>query len=152
MNEDIKDMTQARRLITQLRAVLQAQQSEHLSTHRKLAAETLRADQGWQRYEEANADRNQLRMNKTQQQCNYPICQSEAEQQRVAAQVHGELYSGITDDAKDAARYRWLRHGDNDELVIQHGPVEPDYHWLPRNERLDSMIDEAMAKESNAKP
>jgi hypothetical protein len=29
--------------------------------HRRLAAETLRADQGWQRYEAANADRNTLR-------------------------------------------------------------------------------------------
>lgn len=44
----------------------------------------------------------------------------------------------------DAERYRWLRHGDNDELVIQHGPVAPDYHWLPRKERLDVMIDQAM--------
>lgn len=32
-----------------------------LDLHRKLAAETLRADQGWQRYESANADRNVLR-------------------------------------------------------------------------------------------
>lgn len=29
--------------------------------HRQLAAEKLRADQGWQRYESANADRNSLR-------------------------------------------------------------------------------------------
>lgn len=34
---------------------------EILTLHRKLAAETLRADQGWQRYESANADRNALR-------------------------------------------------------------------------------------------
>lgn len=34
---------------------------EVLALHRKLAAETLRADQGWQRYEEANQDRNSLR-------------------------------------------------------------------------------------------
>lgn len=47
-------------------------------------------------------------------------------------------------DAEDAARYRWLRQGDNDELVIQHGPVAHDYHWLPRLERLDAMIDAAM--------
>ena len=45
---------------------------------------------------------------------------------------------------KDAERYQWLRHGDNDEKVIQHGPVAKDYHWLPRNERLDEMIDNAM--------
>lgn len=45
----------------ELVALLKRQEAEHLATHRKLAAETLRADQGWQRYEEANADRNALR-------------------------------------------------------------------------------------------
>lgn len=44
----------------------------------------------------------------------------------------------------DQARYQWLRYGNNDELVIQHGPVAKDYHWLPRNERLDAAIDAAM--------
>jgi hypothetical protein len=34
---------------------------EILSLHRQLAAERLRADQGWERYESANADRNALR-------------------------------------------------------------------------------------------
>ncbi|UBM12818.1 hypothetical protein [Cupriavidus metallidurans] len=48
--------------------------------------------------------------------------------------------------ARYAERYRWLREGDNDELVIQHGPVAPDYHWLPRLERLDTMIDAAMSR------
>lgn len=38
-----------------------AKDEEVLALHRKLAAETLRADQGWQRYEEANRDRNSLR-------------------------------------------------------------------------------------------
>lgn len=37
---------------------------EILSLHRQLAAEKLRADQGWQRYESANADRNALRAEK----------------------------------------------------------------------------------------
>lgn len=32
-----------------------------ITLHRSLAAETLRANQGWQRYESANADRNNLR-------------------------------------------------------------------------------------------
>ncbi|GGX99018.1 hypothetical protein GJV26_15925 [Massilia dura] len=35
--------------------------AEVLELHRRLAAEKLRADQGWQRYEAANADRNSLR-------------------------------------------------------------------------------------------
>jgi hypothetical protein len=35
--------------------------AENARLHRQLAAETLRADQGWQRYESANADRNALR-------------------------------------------------------------------------------------------
>lgn len=47
--------------VLELIALVERQEAEHLATHRKLAAETLRADQGWQRYEEANADRNQLR-------------------------------------------------------------------------------------------
>ena len=48
------------------------------------------------------------------------------------------------DDARDAARYRWLRHGDNDELVLQRGPIAMDYVYLPRNSKLDEMIDAAM--------
>lgn len=40
----------------------QASQDAKLDrVHRDLAHERLRADQGWQRYEEANKDRNQLR-------------------------------------------------------------------------------------------
>ena len=39
----------------------------------------------------------------------------------------------------DAARYRWLRHGDNDELVC--------VPWMLRNEKLDAAIDAAIAKE-----
>lgn len=50
---------------------------------------------------------------------------------------------------KDAERYRWLRHGDNDEVVMQRGPVDMTYHWLPRNERLDAIIDAAIAKEKS---
>lgn len=42
---------------------------------------------------------------------------------------------------RDAARYRWLRHGDNDELVIRGNG------WLPRNDTLDALIDREMAKE-----
>lgn len=48
-------------------------------------------------------------------------------------------------DAKDAERYRWLRHGDNDEAVLQRGPVDPSYVYLPRNEKLDATIDAAIA-------
>lgn len=48
-------------------------------------------------------------------------------------------------DARDAARYRWLRHGDNDEKVIQHGPLADDFVYLPRNFKLDEMIDAAIA-------
>lgn len=58
-----------------------------------------------------------------------------------------ELRARIESLAADAERYQWLRHGDNDELVIQHGPVAPDYHWLPRKERLDEMIDAHRVKE-----
>lgn len=44
-----------------------AKDEEILALHRKLAGETLRANQGWQRYEEANRDRNALRASAPQQ-------------------------------------------------------------------------------------
>lgn len=47
----------------------------------------------------------------------------------------------------DAERYQWLRHGDNDELVFQRGPVDMSYVYLPRNCKLDEMIDACRAKE-----
>ena len=46
---------------------------------------------------------------------------------------------------KDAARYQWLRHGDNDEFVIKETPLGNPY--ISRNELLDAQIDAAM-KES----
>ena len=46
---------------------------------------------------------------------------------------------------KKAQRYDWLRHGDNDEKVIMRGPVAHDFVYLPRNEKLDALIDAAMA-------
>lgn len=71
----------------------------------------------------------------------------------------GEPYKGNEDlDAalaecerlrKDAERYAWLRHGDNDEKVLCNGPVAKDYWYLPRNERLDAAIDTAMKKEGH---
>lgn len=41
---------------------------------------------------------------------------------------------------QDAERYRWLRHGDNDDLVI----VRNIEDFLPRNDGLDAAIDAAM--------
>ena len=49
---------------------------------------------------------------------------------------------------KDAERYRWLRHGDNDELVLvtyeRHTEMTPPC-YLPRIEELDAAIDAAIA-------
>lgn len=42
---------------------------------------------------------------------------------------------------KDAARYQWLRQGDNDEVVAKEDCRGP---YLPRNEHLDAAIDAAM--------
>jgi len=64
-----------------------------------------------------------------------PKCKSAIDRARNKIKSHNKI---------DAERYRWLRHGDNDELIIQHGPIAPDCHWLPRNVRLDEMIDAAM--------
>lgn len=47
---------------------------------------------------------------------------------------------------KDAERYRWLRHGDNDERCIRltsHG--EP---YMLRGELLDGCVDDAMAADA----
>ena len=63
-----------------------------------------------------------------------------------AAKRIAELEAELTEARKDAERYRWLRHGDNDEVVMQRGPVDMTYHWLPRRERLDAIIDAAIAK------
>ena len=44
----------------------------------------------------------------------------------------------------DAARYRWLRHGDNDEKIIAYADDADKFSWLPRNKELDDAIDAAM--------
>lgn len=71
-------------------------------------------------------------------------------------QVLAAYEQGKAENAKDAERYRWLRHGDNDEhvLLTHDGKlgVRPfdsrfDGVWLPRNEKLDAAIDAAL-KES----
>lgn len=55
---------------------------------------------------------------------------------------------------KDAERYRWLRHGDNDEEVLRFHDwatevcVDPPPMYLPRLERLDRLIDEAMKEQA----
>jgi len=48
---------------------------------------------------------------------------------------------------EDAARYRWLRHGDNDEVILV--PCTwTTTGYLPRNEELDAAIDAALTKEA----
>ena len=74
-----------------------------------------------------------------------PECRAESDADRIV-----ELERQNEELRKDAERYRWLRHGDNDELVLQRGPVANDYYWLPRNERLDEMIDKHMASDAAA--
>ena len=44
----------------------------------------------------------------------------------------------------DAARYRWLRHGDNDENIIAYPDEADTGSWLLRNKELDAAIDAAM--------
>jgi hypothetical protein len=55
--------------------------------------------------------------------------------------VH-ELRERIKGLEQDAARYRWLRYGDNDDEVLQFTKLNTPY--LPRNEKLDAAIDAAM--------
>lgn len=52
----------------------------------------------------------------------------------------------------DAERYRWLRHGDNDERCIEFGKNSRgtrDDVWLLRGEKLDAAIDTAMSESTN---
>lgn len=52
---------------------------------------------------------------------------------------------------RDAERYRWLRHGDNDEDMVvlrQHDGDSDAYAYLLRNDRLDQAIDAAMTEEA----
>lgn len=60
-----------------------------------------------------------------------------------------ELRAKVESLTANAERYQWLRHGDNDDKVIQRGPVADDFVYLPRNFKLDEMIDAAMAKEKS---
>lgn len=46
--------------IAELRGAIESQEQEILKLHRDLAAEKLRADQGWHRYEAANLRKNEL--------------------------------------------------------------------------------------------
>src|SRR5471030_82481 len=62
---------------------------EVLRLHRELAAEKLRADQGWARYESANADRNALRAEKAS------AVQPVAAQQHAQAVLSDELIAQI---------------------------------------------------------
>jgi hypothetical protein len=48
---------------------------------------------------------------------------------------------------KNARRYEWLRHADNDEEIIQRGEIDIDLVYLPRNEKLDEMIDACIARD-----
>ena len=45
---------------------------------------------------------------------------------------------------KDAARYWWLRHGDNDEYIIAYADGADKFSRLSRNKELDDAIDAAM--------
>ena len=56
-----------------------------------------------------------------------------------------EAAMAIRELQQDAARYQWLRHGDNDELVLQsYAVTRKPQMFLPRKENLDTAIDAAM--------
>jgi hypothetical protein len=64
--------------------------------------------------------------------------------------IERELRDELAAARADAQRYRWLRHGDNDEYVLhfsRNTAAGFNDVWLPRNEELDAAIDAAMAKE-----
>lgn len=54
---------------------------------------------------------------------------------------------------RDAARYRWLRHGDNGEICIEFREgcdCYGDDAWLLRGDRLDATIDAAIDAEKRS--
>ncbi len=92
------------------------------------------------------------------QQPNYYIlggaiqCPVEADARFIAAtdpQIILSLLDHIDALEVDARRYRWLRHGDNDEEVILY--LETGQGYLPRNEKLDASIDAALAEQGEPK-
>ena len=54
---------------------------------------------------------------------------------------HQEEHAGLS---KDAERYRWIRHGDNDESVLCSDCCGV---YLPRNQHLDEAIDRLLERE-----
>ncbi len=66
-----------------------------------------------------------------------------------------DLIQSAIDEATDewrkaADRYLWLRTGDNDEQCIHFTndcPAGTDTVWIHRNEKLDAIIDAAIAQE-----
>ena len=54
---------------------------------------------------------------------------------------------------KDAERYRWLRHGDNDDICIEFAEGVDCYAddvWLLRGEKLDAVIDAGIEHDAKA--
>jgi hypothetical protein len=79
---------------------------------------------------------------------------AELEAQLDALQIVAENRAMALDLLRpDATRYRWLRQGDNDEVVMRtydKGKVRAfdarfDSCWLPRKHELDAAIDAALS-------
>ena len=61
---------------------------------------------------------------------------------RESARAIAALQQQLQALTKDAERYRWLRHGDNDESVIRE--LDSGEAFLLRNTELDEAIDAAI--------
>ena len=73
-----------------------------------------------------------------------PCPQCEIDQLRAENE---RLKAELAEAKKDAERYRWLRHGDNDEPLLKfsfEARCNSDDVWLLRNDELDAAIDAAM--------
>lgn len=65
---------------------------------------------------------------------------------------NGKLLDVDAQDRRDAARYRWLREGDNDETLLKfslEARCGTDDVWLMRTVELDAAIDAAMRETPN---
>lgn len=76
------------------------------------------------------------------------MLEHEANATRVANTELATLRRKLELCERDAERYQWLRHGDNDEQLLHFtddAGCGTDTVWILRNEELDTAIDKALA-------
>lgn len=102
MSQRLDERTFMREEITDLRLEIERQAQEVLKLHRDLAAEKLRADQGWHRYESANSRKNELEA----ERANWAQ-EIAALKAAMSADESAQTVIMSEDDAEQLARSKW---------------------------------------------